>query len=137
MTLGREALKAGLCTAVACFEYDAAATAKRAWERAAKRTRRADARGVSINRIMDPARSDVQFVIVAGEDADRVALVAAELAAGGRRVDPPRQVLEATAAKRAQLLARDEDTRLVVRHGSGTVINTDGQELGPLRRPQG
>lgn len=143
-SVGRHALEAGLCTAVACFEYDSPAIAKRAWERAAERTKREDARGVSINRIMDPARPAVQFVIAAGEDADRVALVAAVLASvaelrGGvvRRVNPPDLVLEATAAKRAQLLARAKDTRIVVRHGGGTIIDTDGQERGPVRRPQG
>lgn len=136
-SLGQEALEAGLCTAVACFEYDEVAAAKRAWERAAERSKREDASQVSINRLLLPSHPDVQFVIVAGEDAGRVELVAQVLKAGGRRVDPPELALEATAAKRAQLLARNKDTRVVGRYGAGSLFDTDGHHLGPLRRPQG
>lgn len=134
LNLGAIALSKGLCSERVCFVYDDPAKAKAAWERVARTSRY-----VSANRILHPDEPGRQVVIVAGEAGERETIAGArrllEGLGGGTEIEPPRLVLEATAAKRFQ---RADGERHVARTPHGAAFHAPtGINLGPARRPQG
>lgn len=116
-----------------CFRYEDPQDAKRAWERVAKRCR-----NLSVNRIAaGPTVNGPQYVIALAEDEAVLAKAKRLMEPGGKRVEPPAEVVQVTMAKRVRNMVENEGQRIVIRSPSGNRVTTSGIDLGPVRRPQG